>query len=234
MHECRSLRRKGLQITRKTDRKLRLGLAGVLLLSNMAVSQAAKQVGIVPPDSAPSLGVPASPVLDARAQENRLPIKLNQTAPSTAITSLDLPDAPNALWIGPNATDRTQELMNGTRFVPPTLLLERSTNKSWRTLDTKFIVLQTLSTLALFADIETTTHALAAQPRAIELNPLFGQHPSPARVYGTAIPLHAFAFYLSYRAKKLAPRRNVWKFAPQLSIAVHTAAAINNLIVAHQ
>jgi len=234
MYERRSLRGKGLQITRKIDGKLRLGLAGVLLLSNMAVSQAAKQVGIVPPDSAPSLDVAASPSLDVRAQENRLPIKLNQTATSTANTSLDLPDAPSAFWVGSNSTDRTQERMNGIGFLPPTLLLERNTNKSWHTLDTKFILLQALSTVALFADIQTTTHALAAQPKAIELNPLFGKHPTPARVYGTAVPLHAFAFYQSYRAKKLAPRRNVWKFAPKLSIAVHTAAAINNLIVAHR
>jgi hypothetical protein len=235
MYEYRRLRGKSSQITQKIDRKLRLALASVWLLSNIAVSQTAKQVGIVPPDSATCLSMAASPSLDVCAQEDRFPIKLNQTAKlATAATSSNLPDAPSASWVGPNSTDRSQELLNGTSFVPPTLLLERNTNKSWHTLDTKFIVLQTLSTIALFADIETTTHALAAQPRAIELNPLFGQHPTPARVYGTAIPLHAFAFYLSYRAKKLAPRRNVWTFAPTLLIAVHIAAAINNLIVAHQ
>jgi hypothetical protein len=110
--------------------------------------------------------------------------------------------------------------------------MERNTNPNWHTLDSKFILLHTFSTVALIADIVTTAHGLAVQPNAIELNPLLGERPTLARIVGTAVPLHAFSFYLSYRAKKLAPRRNVWTVIPKLSIAIHAAAAINNLIVA--
>jgi hypothetical protein len=145
-------------------------------------------------------------------------------------TAVNLPEAPSAVWNGPNTTE-TAPAPGGTAFVPPTLAIERNTNKSWHTLDRKFILLHTFSTVALFADLVTTAHGLAEQPNATELNPLFGRRPSLARLYGTALPLHAFAFYLSYHAKKVAPRRSVWKVAPELSIAIHTAAAINNLIV---
>jgi hypothetical protein len=48
------------------------------------------------------------------------------------------------------------------------------------------------------------------------------------------VPLSAFSFYLSYHYKKMEPSRSVWKVAPGLSIAIHTAAAINNLIVTHR
>jgi hypothetical protein len=152
-------------------------------------------------------------------------------AVSAATASSDLPEAPSVASRGPNRTDGIRD--GGTRFMPPTLAMERNTNRNWHTLDSKFILLHTFSTLALIADIVTTAHGLAAQPNAIELNPLLGERPTLARIVGTTVPLHAFSFYLSYRAKKLAPRRNVWMFIPKLSIAAHTAATINNLIVAH-
>jgi hypothetical protein len=88
--------------------------------------------------------------------------------------------------------------------------------------------------VALVADLETTVHALAGRPKTSELNGLFGAHPTRVRLYGIAVPLDAVSFYLSYRSKKTEPTRGVWKLAPGLSIAVHTAAAINNLIVAHR
>jgi hypothetical protein len=221
---------------------LRLALASMLFISNIAASQAAKQACINTPNATSSLSavlncLGASPAtgfsLEVCGQEDRRPIKLNQGEVSTAASPFTgLPDAPSAFWAGPNSTDGALELVNKTRFVPPTLAMERNTNRGWHTLDRKFILLQTLSTVALFADIETTAHALAAHPNAIELNPLFGQHPSPVRLYGTGVAFHALTLYLSYHAKKVAPRRNVWKVAPTLSIAVHTAAAINNLMVA--
>jgi hypothetical protein len=112
--------------------------------------------------------------------------------------------------------------------------MKQTTDTGSRTLDGRFILLHTLSTGALFADLETTARALAGQTKATELNGLFGGHPTRARLYGIAVPLDAVSFYLSYRSKKIEPRRNMWKVAPGLSIAVHTAAAINNLIVAHR
>jgi hypothetical protein len=149
---------------------------------------------------------------------------------SQQTTNVNFPEAPSAIWNGPNPTGTTLA-PSGTAFVPPTLAIERNTNKSWHTLDRKFILLQTFSTMALLADLETTARGLAQQPRATELNPLFGKDPSRARLYGIAVPLNIFPFYLSYHSKKIAPRRSVWKVGPEMCIAVHTAAAINNVIV---
>jgi hypothetical protein len=233
---------------------LSFALPSVVLLSIIAASQTGIQAGIGPSVSSPSQSPisicfgesPAtamladsvlptiSPGFSGCAQENHLPIKLNQTAACVAATtSSDLPEAPGASGGGPNSADGTRDL-SGTRFVPPTPPVGRNTTRSWHTLDTKFILLQTLSTVALLLDLETTAQAFEQQPKATELNPLFGAHPTRARLYGIAVPLSAFSFYLSYHYKKMEPSRSVWKVAPGLSIAIHTAAAINNLIVAHR
>ena len=58
--------------------------------------------------------------------------------------------------------------------MPSALAIERTTPNGLRTLDRKFILLHSLSTVALLADLETTARAVAAQPSATELNPLFG------------------------------------------------------------
>jgi hypothetical protein len=178
-------------------------------------------------------GLPASAAAslspDVCVRQNRPPLELNQIAPaSSATVSSDLPETPR-----PQSTVGTPEVSR-TRAVPPALDMKQTTNTGSRTLDGKFVLLHTLSTGALFADLETTARALAGPAKATELNGLFGGHPTRARLYGIAVPLDAVSFYLSYRSKKIEPRRNLWKLAPGLSMAVHTAAAINNLIVAHR
>jgi len=160
-----------------------------------------------------------------------LALALASLAQQTA--AVNLPEAPGTVGREP-ATAAATPALRETAFVPPTLAMERNTNKSWHTLDRKFILLHTLSTMALIADLETTARGLARQPKPTELNPLFGSDPTRARLYGIGVPLSAFAFYLSYHSKKIAPRRSVWKVGPELSIAVHSAAAINNLIVTHR
>lgn len=251
---CRSWERTCKSLGR-VDWMFRVALAGMLLLSIMATAQTARRVGSAPPDSAPAVSPISSCVwqgparalladsfssigsgrLDVFAQDNRLLVEVNHAAPSAAATTPpDLPQAPSAVPGGRNSTDDAHDL-SGTRFVPPTLTVEQNTNnKRWRTLDNKFILLHTLSTVALVADLETTVRGLAAQPKATELNPIFGEHPTRARLYGIAVPLNAVSLYLSYHYKKTAPSRSVWKLGPEMSIAVHTAAAINNLIVTHR
>ena len=149
-----------------------------------------------------------------------------------AAASSSLPDAPSASCGSPDKIDGTG-YTNGILLAPPAMAFEPNTNSRVRVLDHKFILLQSLSTVALLADVETTVHAIAAQPRATELNPLFGAHPTRARLYGIAVPLNALSFYLSYHAKKTEPKRNWWIIGPGVSIAVHSAAAINNLITTH-
>jgi len=122
---------------------------------------------------------------------------------------------------------------SGILLALPAMAVEPNANNRGHILDRKFILLHSLSTVALLADLETTARAIAAQPRAPELDPLFGEHPTRARLYGIAVPLNALSFYLSYHAKKTEPKRRFWIIGPGVSIAVHSAAAINNLIATH-
>ncbi len=204
---------------------LRLALVGMSLLSIMASAQTAMQVGIVPRDFSPPL---------LCAQESHVPIELNEAAACvTATTSSDLPEAPSASPGGPNRADGTLDV-RGTRFMPPTLSVEPDTNRSGHTVDRNFILLHTFSALALVADLETTAHGLGGQAQGTELNPVFGAHPSRARLYSIAVPLDVLSLYVSYRYKRAEPGRSLWKLAPGVSIAAHTAAVVNNLIAAHR
>ncbi|MHB8216457.1 MAG: hypothetical protein ACYDDS_10285 [Candidatus Sulfotelmatobacter sp.] len=185
---------------------LRLALASVLLFSTGAASQTATQVDHPRPE------------VDQKADS---PI---------ATPSSELPEAPSSIGGSPTSAD-SAPAMSGTRFVAATAVEEQKRNGNPRVVDSKFILLNALSTLALVADLETTAHDLEGT-RSAELNPLFGQHPSRARLYGVSVPLNVISFYVSYHYKKSQPSRSLWKVGPALSIAVHTAATINNLIVA--
>lgn len=146
-----------------------------------------------------------------------------------AATPADLPAAPSSLRTcsGDNTT-RTPQIAASAPQLP--VVLPSSTA---RTIDRKFILLQTFSTLALVSDLESTAHVVAGrQPQASEVDPLFGKHPTRARLYGIGVPLDAFVIYMSYHAKKVAPKRKLWEIGPALSIAIHSAATINNLAVA--
>ena len=156
----------------------------------------------------------------------------SQAAASATASVPELPDAPSALGNDPKSSTVAHE-PNGTNLAPSTLVTERAPERRQRTVDRQFILLHALSTMALIADLETTARAVEGLPRATEVNPLFGQHPTRARLYGIGVPLDALTIYVSYHYKKTEPKRSVWKVGPALSIAVHTAVAINNLIVAH-
>lgn len=195
---------------------LRLAFTSVLLLSVMATSQTALPVGPARSDSMPS----STPTSSCQSQ-------------SPAVACPSLPDAPSVFHDSPN----NSEGMGGTSgflLAPPAMAVEPNANSCGRILDRKFILLYSLSTVALLADLETTARAVAAQPSATELNPLFGEHPTRARLYGIAVPLNALSFYLSYHAKKTEPKRRWWIIGPGVSLAVHSSAAINNLIATHR
>jgi hypothetical protein len=237
---------------------IRLALACVCLLSSLALCQTAKQTSAAPPNPAlssrvvfrscsspsPAMEKWSSSILSSPnfgqndcAHSDALPVNLDPARDSNAAFTLsNLPDAQSAFWTTSSSSSfvSTSNSMSTTQFVLPALTIEPNTIKGWHTVDREFILLQTFSTLAFVADTVTTIHGLQVQPQATEINPLFGTHPTPARIYSIGVPLHVLNILLSYHAKKVAPRRNVWKFAPRLSIGIHTAAAINNLVVAHQ
>jgi hypothetical protein len=192
----------GIAISEEVDCLLRLALASVLFLSMSAASQT------------------ATPVENVRPEVDR--------AAATAPTPVpDLPEAPSAIGGSSNSDDAPP--MTGMHFVATTVE-GRSYNGNPRTLDSRFILLQALSAVALVTDVETTVRDLQGS-KSVELNPLFGQHPTRARLYGINVPLNLLSFYVSYRYKKREPQGRAWKVGPALFIAVHTAAAINNLVV---
>jgi len=141
-----------------------------------------------------------------------------------------LPDAPERIEVIQAGLPSTGFSSNA-HFVPPTFFIGPRMGKRWRTFDGQFVILHTLSTIAVFADIETTIHGLNVNPHAHEINPLLGPRPSPARVYATVLSWHLFGTYESYRAKRDAPRRSVWKFQPRVSIIAHSLAAVSNLFI---
>jgi hypothetical protein len=233
---------------------LRFAIPSLLLLSAMAASQTVRQAGLAPPDSIaaqgpassrsgqspttePSLGsaLPAASLnLEACAPKNDHAIEINQTPVCLeAPASSELPDAPTAGQGGSSSANETRDV-SGSRLGFPTLAEERNTRGSGHTMDRNFILLHALSTVALFADLETTARSFQGQGKATELNPLFGAHPTRARLYGIAVPLNVLSFYFSYHYKKIEPGRSFWKIGPGLTLAVHTAATINNLIATHR
>ncbi|MFY9910425.1 MAG: hypothetical protein WCF22_22875 [Candidatus Sulfotelmatobacter sp.] len=192
----------------------RLALASVFLLSIAASSQTPTQIDTAPPEV------------------NYLTVEVKLEGASIAASAFsDLPDAPE-----PFSGDRTDppgnDVRNVSRMGAAVPVFEQPVNSSWNTMDRQFILLNVLSTAALVADVETTIHAVGGETKANELNPVFGAHPTRARLYGITLPLNALSFYLSYHAKKTMPTRSIWKISPGVSVAAHTAAAINNLIVA--
>ena len=157
----------------------------------------------------------------------------SESDPSPSVSVAEKPDLPEAPSASPvqSGGDVTREVTD-THFASP-MLVEKSTPRTGHTLDRNFILLHAVSAAALVADLETTIRGVQGQANGAELNPLFGAHPTRARLYGIAVPLNVFSFYVSYRYKKMEPGGKLWKLGPGISIAVHTAAAINNLVATH-
>ena len=193
----------GQQFRKRSNGLLKLALASVLVLSMSAASQTAAPAEKVGPEG-------------------------NQAVAMQAAVA-DLPEAPSASGSSSSRSDDAAKI-GGERFVVSSPADGRNSVENPRTVDGKFILLQAVSAVALVADVETTVRDLQGS-NSIEINPLFGQHPTRARLYSINVPLDLLSFYVSYRYKKRDPNSKAWKVGPALFIAVHTAAAINNLVV---
>ena len=167
-----------------------------------------------------------------QSPQSTLPFSSTAQSQTEGTDSLPkLPQAASVGWLGSSSADQDARERGELQFVPPTFSIEPNNGQQWHTLDAKFITLHALSTAALIADSVTTLRGLKENPNATELDPLFGKHPTPGRLFGIAVPLQIFNICLSYHLKKIAPRRSDWKLAPRLSIALHTFGAANNLVV---
>jgi hypothetical protein len=93
---------------------------------------------------------------------------------------------------------------------------------------TEFSMLAKINIAAWAADMTTTQIGL--QHGFGELNPIFGHHPSSARLWVTTIPLEGLFLYACHRDSQEHPRAKFWKVAARISIGLHAAATVNNLM----
>jgi hypothetical protein len=101
-----------------------------------------------------------------------------------------------------------------------------------RVADKKFWTFAAIQLAAATADFETTEAALGHDPRAQEVNPLFGSRPARAKLYGIGMPLTVFQIFLQYRAKEIGQQtgkgRNWWLVGASSVTGFHTFLAIHN------
>jgi hypothetical protein len=95
-----------------------------------------------------------------------------------------------------------------------------------RIVDWKFGILAALALGSTIADAEVTLHC--PQP-CREVNPLYGAHPTRARLYGTNAPFLVGEIMLSRLVRKRSPERRLWMI-PSLSLTMgHMLGVASNL-----
>ena len=86
-----------------------------------------------------------------------------------------------------------------------------------------------MNTTAWAADMATTQTGLL--DGATELNPLYGHHPSPARLWTTSAALQGVFLYACHRESQRHPRGRFWKTMMAVSTGLHAGAAVNNVVM---
>ncbi len=130
-----------------------------------------------------------------------------------------LPDAPSSIRTGSPPATISAPRLSGCRpgfCTTPQHSVWTMQNK----------ISETLKWAALIADIETTAHALEAGCR--EANPMFGDHPSRAKMYGVMVPVTALHSFVGYRLAKHNPKSKFWKVGNFIGAGGHGVAAIHN------
>ena len=97
-----------------------------------------------------------------------------------------------------------------------------------RTLDRKFWLLTAATASISVLDVEVSQHNLHLKPPWREVNPIYGSHPSRARMYGTVAGENLLCAYLAYRLKK-SPRRGLrrlWWLPQTLTIGEHAGCVV--------
>jgi len=95
-----------------------------------------------------------------------------------------------------------------------------------RFFDRQFKMLTALSIAATTADIESTLHCSQS---CREVNPLYGAHPTRARLYGINAPFLVGELMISRMVRKRLPGRKLW-MVPSLSLsASHMFGVASNL-----
>lgn len=132
-----------------------------------------------------------------------------------AETPKNVPDAPSEIMLTQGrAAQAPMAAFVSERNVRPTTFGEtRDAHKR------AFLLLSVAAGVATVVDVEVTTHCLQTKPNCRELNPLFGSHPSRARLYATALPLTIGQVWFSNYLRKKYPERKLWTL-PTLSVTI--------------
>ena len=93
----------------------------------------------------------------------------------------------------------------------------------------KFWALTAFSAAMTVADIELTQNCLATVRGCYETDPLYGTHPTRARMYAINVPINAAVAYVSYKAMTGKRRSRLWMW-PQLALtATHFGGVVTNI-----
>ncbi len=126
-----------------------------------------------------------------------------------AIKTADaLPDAPSCLQ-APVAQQRFSRAIESQR-------------EPVKTIDKQFLILNAVAVAATVADIETAAACLNSNARCQETNPLFGKHPSRARMYSIALGATGGEILLAAVYRSRYRRSALWRLFPAAAIAAHS------------
>jgi hypothetical protein len=93
----------------------------------------------------------------------------------------------------------------------------------------KFWALTAFSAAMTVADIELTQNCLATVRGCYETDPLYGTHPTRARMYAINVPINAAVAYVSYKAMTGKRLSKLWAW-PQLALtATHFGGVVTNI-----
>jgi hypothetical protein len=114
----------------------------------------------------------------------------------------------------------------------------RAPKRQFKVADRKFWALAALQTGATIADFETTQWAERKAPYGTEENPLFGSHPSRARMYSIGFTLTSAQIFLQYRSKRFGERtgklKHAWIAGALFDTGLHTILAVHNAEIAER
>lgn len=211
----RLAKKKGATCVGRDWNKPRIGWLTLLLL---CAAQAGAQPRDVPAQHAASLTLPCANAEDSLAAAATMNVTRFDAGVCADLLNVSALDETT-----PNYSERA-ELYFRNAFQT-----ESAAAAVPRTVDRSFILLSTLSTMSVVADIESTAHAFQDHPQFKDLNPFAGAHPTRVRMYALSLPIQSFMIYMAHRWKKLSPENHTWEVAPAVTLTLHTIATVHNV-----
>lgn len=178
--------------------------------------------------------------LPARAQTPAIPEQTESAATEKPVGTARVAstDAEKAANPGPAPAELPDQPQNKNLHPPPPLAAvpERHFRIPGKVADKKFLGFAALQVAATVADFETTQWAQRKAPYGAEQNPLFGSHPSRARMYSIGFSLTSLQLYMQFRSKGYGERtgkiKHAWIVGALFDTGLHTYLAVHNAQIA--